>query len=151
MSNSKLEIQIGEIKFSGEGEEKWLTDQLDKIIEIFPDLLKVDPLSTAKQKKVAEPKKTTPKTEGISSTLAGFLKEKSAITNQAKKFLVAAVYLQNTGKERIATSDVTKALKDARQTKLTNPSDCLNKQVKKGYCEKDGNQFYVTPEGESSL
>lgn len=49
------------------------------------------------------------------------------------------------------TSDVTKALKDSNQTRLGNPSDSLNQNVTKGYCEKDGKEFYVTEEGKNSL
>ena len=35
--------------------------------------------------------------------------------------------------------------------KLSNPSDSLNSNVGKGYCEKDGKHFFVTPEGRQSL
>jgi len=105
-----------------------------------------------KTTKAAQQKPSTDTSESsTASTLAGFLKEKSATSSQAKKFLTTAIYLHKTGMDRITTGDVTKALKDARHTKLTNASDCLNQQVKKGFCEKDGSSFYVTPEGESSI
>lgn len=154
---SKLEIQIGEIKFSVEGDEKWLSEELEKIITKVPELLRISPPPQVKPAKVSTPKtepaktSTATNTSNTASTLAGFLKEKSATTSQAKKFLATAVYLHKNGMDRISTRDVSKALKDARHTKLTNPSDCLNQQVKKGYCEKDGASFYVTPEGESSI
>jgi hypothetical protein len=47
--------------------------------------------------------------------------------------------------------DITKALSDNQQGKLGNPGDCLNKNVKKGFCEKEGKEFYVTEEGFTSL
>lgn len=150
MSNSKIEFRIGEIEFSGEGNEKWLSEQLDKVIANVPELLKVKPV--AKPKPATNSSTTKQNTQQpISTTLAGYLKEKSATTNQSKKFLATAVYLHKSGKNRLSTSDITNALKDARQAKLTNASQCLNSQVTKGFAEKDGSQFYVTPEGEASL
>ena len=84
-------------------------------------------------------------------TLATFLREKNASTIQNKKFLATAVWLEAKGNSRITTSDVTKALKDNSQKRLGNASDCLNQNVKQGYCEKDGKDFYVTQEGKESL
>jgi len=51
----------------------------------------------------------------------------------------------------LTTGDVSKALKDSNQSRLGNPSQCLNDNVSKGYCEKDGKQFFVTQEGKVSL
>ena len=84
-------------------------------------------------------------------TLPTFLKEKNANTVQVKKFLVTAVWLESKGANRIKTSDVTKALRDSNQTKLKNAADCLNQNVSKGYCEKDGKEFFVTEDGKNSL
>lgn len=84
-------------------------------------------------------------------TLAVFLKEKNATRNQVKKCLATAIWLEAKGKQRMTTSDVTKALKDSNQARLGNASDCLNQNVSKGYCEKDGKEFFVTDEGKSSL
>jgi hypothetical protein len=49
------------------------------------------------------------------------------------------------------TGDVTKALKGAHQSRIGNPADCLNQNVQKGYCEKDGGEFFVTDDGKQSL
>ena len=84
-------------------------------------------------------------------TLPAFLQEKNATTKQVKKFLATAVWLEAKGQSRLTTSDVTKALNDANQKRLGNPTDCLNQNVTKGYCEKDGKQFFVTDDGKSSL
>jgi hypothetical protein len=61
------------------------------------------------------------------------------------------VWLEAKGQKRIQTVDVTKALKEANQTRIGNPADSLNKNVSKGHCEKDGKQFFVTDDGKSSL
>ncbi len=37
----KLEIKIGKIAFSGEGEEKWLTEQLDKVLTKYSEVAKI--------------------------------------------------------------------------------------------------------------
>ena len=55
------------------------------------------------------------------------------------------------GPKRMQTKDVTGALKTANQSRLGNPADCLNQNVSKGYCEKEGNQFFVTDDGKASL
>jgi hypothetical protein len=68
-----------------------------------------------------------------------------------RKFLATACWLTAKGTERLTTGDITKALSDNRQGKLTNAAECLNNNVTKGFCEKEGKQFYVTEEGFTSL
>ena len=157
MPDAKIEITIGTITFQAEGEQKWVADQLDKLFTNAKDLSTVAPVAPV------APVTPAPHTEGDGHTpikpdagiaakpLATFLKEKNATTNQVQKFLATAVRLESKGKNRIATADVTKSLKDSNQTRLGNPADCLNKNVSKGYCEKDGKEFFVTQEGKDSL
>jgi len=45
MSDSKIQFKVGIIEFSGEGDQDWLSTQLDKIISKVPELLKVESLS----------------------------------------------------------------------------------------------------------
>ncbi|MGJ8629052.1 MAG: hypothetical protein ACSHXB_18990 [Sulfitobacter sp.] len=49
------------------------------------------------------------------------------------------------------TAEISKSLKDNQQSKLSNPSECLNKNVGKGFCEKTSEGFFVTPEGWAEL
>jgi len=42
MSESKINVKIGIIEFSGEGDQKWLSEQFDKILEKMPELLKIE-------------------------------------------------------------------------------------------------------------
>jgi hypothetical protein len=65
--------------------------------------------------------------------------------------LATAAWLYLKGKERLTTSDVVKALKDNHQSRLGNPADCLNQNVGKGLCEKDGAEFFITAEGFTAL
>jgi hypothetical protein len=150
MSEAKIEIKIGEIQFSGQGEEDWIANQLDKILAQADKLIQLVPASKAGEEDPVH------KPMGEDSTIAkmtlpSLLNDKGASRNQVKKFLATAVWLEAKGKNRLETSDITRALKDSNQSKLTNPADCLNQNVGKGFCEKDGKQFFVTEDGKKSL
>ena len=84
-------------------------------------------------------------------TLASFLREKNTSRNQTQKFLATAVWLEAKGRNRLATADVSRALKDSNQARLSNASASLSKNIAKGYCERDGKEFFVTMEGKNSL
>ncbi len=136
MSEAKIQITIGSIVFSGEGTSSWLEKQLEKVLQAAPGLLKLS----------GEPPENDDPTNKLdtkkhSGTLASFLLQKNATSNQVKRFLATAEWLHLKGKTRIATRDVTKALSDNNQTRLGNPADCLNKNVSKGHCEKEGDLF----------
>ena len=142
-------MKLGSFTFSGEGDENWLAKQLDKIMEKLNQLHKVATLPSNDGGGGTPNSNLSNDLNNV--TLASYLKTNSATTNQIKKFLVTSVWLQLRGSNRLTTKDVTKALKDNNQSKLNNASECLNQNVRKGFCEKDGNQFYVTDEGINSL
>ena len=150
MSEAKIEIKIGQIEFSGEGQPEWVAKQLDKILAKAEDLIAIAPPPEQ------TPDGTQPKPMGKDATIAGktlpsFLTDKNVTRSQIRKFLATSVWLEAKGKKRLTTGDVTKALKESNQSRLANPSDCLNKNVSKGFCEKDGREFFVTQEGKKSL
>jgi len=153
MSEAKIEIQIGAVKFSGEGDKNWLSEQLDKILENAKDLVALAPsVSHPENSEPAHQEADFSNATSISSQpLATFLKSKNATTAQIDKFLATAVWCESKGKNRLKTNDITAALKKSNQSKLANPADCLNKNVTKGFCEKDGKEFYVTQEGKDKL
>ena len=155
MSEAKIEIQIGEIKFSGEGDQEWLSVQLDKIIEKAEDLIELAPTPAP----IQEPQSPRHQAADFSNaseiakqSLSTFLKSKNATVAQVDKFLATAVWIEaKEKKNHLQTSDIGKALKNASQTKWNNPSDTLNQNVSKGYCEKDGKEFFVTQEGKDKM
>ena len=154
MADAKLEIKVGEISFSGEGTDVWLSQQLDKVLKSIPDLVKLD-LPKAKTSENA-PKEheahNTPPAGKVMGTLAAFLKDKKATSNQARKFLATALWLHDAqDQKRVGTADVTKALNHHNQGKLTNASQCLNSNVSRGTIVKDSKLFYVTEEGRADL
>lgn len=143
MTVAKIQISVGTITFSGEGNEDWLEKQLDKLLKAAPELVTI--------KKDDSKEDDDPASNTHTGTLAAYISKKGAGSNQTKRFLATAEWLHLKGSKRLQTKDVAKALSDSNQKRLGNPADCLNKNVAKGYCEKDGESFYVTPEGKASL
>ena len=152
MAEGKIDINIGAIHFSGQGDQEWVGKQLDKIIAQAETLANLAP-PTGHEESSDEDEHTPMKANPAIAkmTLPAFLSSKGATRNQVKKFLATSTWLEAKGATRLSTSEIPKALKEANQTKLANPSDCLNKNVSKGHCEKDGKQFFVTEEGKRSL
>lgn len=147
MSESKIQIKVGHVEFSGEGNQDWLASQLEKILDRVPDLLKIE---LANPQNPSDSSGLSRNSKGGQSKIGNlplFLKEKNATTNQNKKFLATAVFLQVNGKNRMSTSDVTKCLKDANQSRLNNASLNLSQLISQGFAEKDGKDFYITSEG----
>jgi hypothetical protein len=148
--DANIHVKIGHIEFSGEGNQDWIEKQLDKIISEADRLTRIAP-PTDISPKIGSDKEDESGPLIASQTLPSFLQAKNSTKNQAAKFLVTAVWLQQRGKSRLQTRDITTALRDANQARLSNASDSFGKNVKKGYCERDGKEFFVTAEGLQSL
>lgn len=43
MADAKIELKVGAVSFSGEGSEKWLSDELEKVLKKIPELTEVAP------------------------------------------------------------------------------------------------------------
>ena len=152
MSEAKIEIQIGEVRFSGEGDQDWLTQQLDKILDKVETLIKVAPKTTKGGAPSHQAADFSGSSDIANQSLATFLKSKSATTGQVEKFLATAIWVEaKENKTRLKTADISGALSNASQSKLNNAADKLNKNVAKGFCEKDGKEFFVTQEGKEHM
>lgn len=156
MSAAKIEIQIGEIRFSGEGDQEWLTKQLDKMLGKAEELIKLAPTPPPTFQQNTPPAHQAADFSHSSNiakqTLATFLKSKNATTAQVDKFLATAIWVEaKENKNRLKTGDIGSALSKASQSKLNNSSDKLNQNVSKGFCEKDGKDFFVTQEGKEHM
>ena len=141
---TKICIKVGGVEVDYEGPEAFLDSKLHKLISEVAALAKQSPA-----KRDDGPSSGNTGRE-ISSTLVSFLKEKK-VSNQTQRFLATAEWLHQKGSERIKTSDVTNALRDSNQRRLSNASESLNQNVSKGFCEKVGKEFFVTSEGKDSL
>jgi hypothetical protein len=148
MTQGKIDVTVGNVSFAGEGEPDWLAEQLDKVLKAAPEIARVQPTrgggSPADADGYAPP-------GDFKTTLASYIKEKGAEASQVDRFLVTADWLRRRGVEKLTTAAVSKALKDNHQKRLSNPADCLNKNVGKGYCEKSDGGFFLTPDGLKKL
>lgn len=155
MSDAKLQVKIGGVEFSGEGSEKWLSEQLKEILAAAPKLAVIAPATatttTTGAAGGAGGHKPARAAGTFTQTLASYLTAHQAGGNQVKRFLATADWLRLKG-QPLSTASVAKALKDFNQGRLGNPSDILNKNVGKGYIEKtDDGGFVITADGLKSL
>ncbi|MGH9748114.1 MAG: hypothetical protein ACRD59_18615 [Candidatus Acidiferrales bacterium] len=147
MADAKIEIKVGAVSFAGEGDGKWVGEQLDKVLSKLHELARVAPAQPDDAGPVPQP--VHKKTAG---TLAAFLTAKNVKGNKTRKFLATALWIQDTQhKNRLVTRDVTNALSANSQGTVGNATQCLNSNTKRGFCTREGNQFYVTEEGRNSL
>ena len=146
MSEGKIQVNLGAVSFSGEGDPEWLAQQLDKVLKAAPDLAKTQPQAESKSSPDTVAAHVTA-SGGTVVTLAAYIKAKGGDSNQIKRFLATADWLRQRGENQLTTAKVTKALSDSHQKRLGNSADCLNQNVRKGFCEKNGDGFFITPEG----
>ncbi len=151
MADAKIDVKVGAISFVGEGTETWLATQLKIILDAAATLAVPDnhersaDLHSTKGGSAAGSKGTSPQT-----TLAAYLKARNA-SSGPDKFLATADWLRIRGATSLTTAAVTKALKDNHQGRLGNPADMLMKNIGKGFCERDGAGFFITPDGLTHL
>ena len=144
---TKIRIKVGEVEVDYEGPESFLNQKLHELIKQLVQLSEqVKPSASGRKGK----SKKQDDTESV-GTIAKFLDQKKAKDNQVRRFLATAEWLHLKGKKDLQTSDVTKALRENRQGRLSNASDSLNKNITKGLCEKDGSDFFVTDDGRKDL
>lgn len=157
MPQSKIDINVGGVSFSGEGEQAWLTEQLDKVLKAAQDVARLQSGGYAAQAhphphpQAQESGRSGVGGETRTVSLASYIREKGGEESQVDKFLIAANWLRLRGISPLTTAAVTKALRENQQKRLSNPADCLNKNVSKGYCEKGSGGFFITPDGLNRL
>lgn len=88
----------------------------------------------------------------VRGSLASHIKAKKGDKNQNNRFLATAHWLASRSETSLTSKAVAEALSHHNQKRLANPADCLNQNVRKGFCEKrkDGS-FFITPEGLEAL
>lgn len=142
----KVEIKVGNLSFSAEGDQEWLAEQLRKVIAAAAPAI-------AKEESIAARGKSVDPERSSSSvgTLASYIKAKNGTSNQVQRFLATAGWLHRRGATDLTTAEIVAALLAHRQKALINPPDALNKNCTKGYCEKTKDGFFITPDGWSAL
>ena len=150
MSEGKIELTLGALSFSAEGEQEWLGDQLDKILEVAPTMANSEPAVPATDTDADIPPSNGDQ-KAFSVSLASHLKAKGDESNQTKRFLSTADWLRQRGSVVLQTGMISKALRENQQSRLTNSANCLNHNVARGFCEKNSQGFFITPEGLKAL
>jgi hypothetical protein len=145
----KIEIKIGNLSFAAEGDQEWLSEQLSKVMDAASPAIigseRNDSLASGKA--AAAP----PSVPGAVGSLATYLKATGGESKQVQRFLATAGWLFRRGTTNLTTALVATALAEHHQKRLGNPADCLNQNVTKGYCEKQKDSFFITPEGWGAL
>ena len=93
MSETKIEVRIGQITFVGQGEQEWVAKQLDKILAQAEKLIQLAPAPNNQDDETLRSKPMGGDRGIGKKTLPAFLQEKNATTQQIKKFLTTAVWL----------------------------------------------------------
>jgi hypothetical protein len=143
----KLDVRIGKVKFKGEGDQEWLAQQLERVVQAAPDI----PPDRGGDSDAEVEINAGDSSSNFSVSLASYIRSKGAEGNQVLRFLVTANWLRRRGTSALTASAIAKALADNHQSRLANAADCLNKNVSKGFCEKIKDGFFITPEGLKEL
>jgi hypothetical protein len=133
MSESKIQIRAGILEFSGEGEQAWLSEQVDKILGILPQFLKDDTV-----KKTATNMPESADAQGASERIAETLD--LSMQSIAAKFdgntgpglvTAAAAYLRFVkGRSKFSRNELLEAMKEANGYYSINHSGNLSKSLK---------------------
>jgi hypothetical protein len=156
MNHGKVAVTVGGLSFSAEGDPQWLAEQLDKILKAAAaEVATGAPKAPADASQPGQGPQTgeagTDAGGAFSEPLGRYIAARGAANSQVKRFLATADWLRRRGATTLTTRAVTAALKDGAQRKLTNPADCLNQNVVKGFCKRAGRGFFITPDGLKSL
>jgi hypothetical protein len=143
--------RFGNVSFAGEGDQTWLSEQL-KIVLDAASSIPVARAQTVDGDVLSEDTEAAGARESGNETLATYLRAQGAGKNQTVRFLATAGWLFRRGQKNLPTRLITKALSDNHQGGVTNPSQRLNQNVAKGFCEKtSGGRFFITPEDWQAL
>lgn len=142
----KIRLQIGDLHFAGEGDQEWLSTQLSFFLQKA-----VQPPSSQNTTSQSSQFSTPLQGAGTDESLASFLRTTGSDTKQVQRFFAAAAWLARRGTSPLTSGLVAKTLQENQQKRVSNPSDCLNKNVSKGYCEKTSDGFFVTNDGRRAL
>ncbi|MEM7656333.1 MAG: hypothetical protein AAF399_09415 [Bacteroidota bacterium] len=117
MATAKIEIKVGKIEFSAEGDQKWVTQQLEEMVGRIPELTSKTTDSEATTK---TPVKKTPdirgrkRSPGRPRKTAAPVVETPVATEEAPKEVVAAVKTQTTTTRKRKTSSKGKSRSSAQ-------------------------------------
>ena len=148
MSDSKIQIKVGIVEFSGEGNQDWLAAQLDKILEKVPDLLKMEIGDKENLLNTDVGSAATPSGNKINLSvlnITGKLNSKSG----GDLVVAASAYLHFVeGKSSYTREDISSNMKKAtgiyKNSFLANLTTTLAGMEKNGSLLKNGNTYSLS-------
>ena len=144
----KVEFKMADMRFAGEGPQGWIDQQIDKFLDALGVVQGRPPLD-ASESSFTDSASEPHTRKATSKPLHSYLKETGCDKVQVKRFLGTAAWLAKKGEQKLSTRLVVDTLKTQHQSKLGNPSDCLLKNLRYGFCERgtEKSSFFITPEG----
>ncbi len=152
MADSKISLKIGLMEFSGEGDQIWLTQQLDKIIEKVPDFLQTKPeTKTNIHNKITE----TGNSDLGSLSILNIVGKIGAKT-PAELIIAGSAYIHFIlGKAAFSRDEINSNIKNAtgtyKQTISGNLTKLLASLEKSGDLLKSGNYYSLSSNKVSEL
>jgi hypothetical protein len=149
MSESKIQVKVGIVEFSGEGEQEWLAKQLDKILEKVPELLKIEVSGSGRPTGNTDNNHNGNGTTTISGlsvlNIAGKLSNKSG----SDLAIIAAAYLHFVeGKTSFSRDDISSAMKKAtgiyKDSYMSNLTSYLTQLEKSSIFLKNGSSYSLS-------
>lgn len=155
MSESKIQVKVGIVEFSGEGNQDWLAIQLDKILEKVPELLKIEVSNSANNPPIEAQISATQNNHSTTLSvlnIAGKLNSKSG----GDLVIAAAAYLHFTeGKSNFTRDDISSNMKKAtgiyKDSFLANLTKTLAGMEKNGSLLKNGSTYCLNASKVSEL
>jgi len=145
MSDSKIQVKVGSVEFSGEGNQDWLSNQLDKILEQIPKLLQSENDIPKTLSVKGDPFKAGDSISGLSLiNIAGKLSCKSA----SDLAIAAAAFLHFIdGKAAFSRDELSSTMKKAlgfyKETMMNNLTSTLTQMEKNGIFNKSSNLYSI--------
>ena len=160
-ADMKLKLMIGGFEVSYSGSEEFAEQKLLNLTHELIELAASQNLSgrTQEAAELAVPRGSTPmnaadaaeigNSVGQLSDFLRQLQENGLSSTTRDKFLATSAWLHLSGYARITSGNVAEALQEHHETALSNPSHCLNLNIERNYCERDGKNgpYFVTTPG----
>ena len=143
--NINVQFETEDFKFSYEGPEEYLETRIRDFAEQMLKLAQEYRNTTMIPVEEGNAHDRSTETPNLPQYLSALKPQ-----TQVLRFLATATWLQVQGTGNITTNMVNSTLRRYKQLKLGNASDCLQKNIHNGYCERSVEEprtFFVTQAG----
>lgn len=113
MSDSKIQIKIGIVEFSGEGNQDWLAAQFDKILAKMPELVKIEMAAPNGSDEQSPNPKANPSTGTINLSMTNIAAKLNCKSGQDLTTAAAAYLKFVQSKPTFTRDEILEAMKKA--------------------------------------